>query len=157
MDNDLGYGVMRVDEAQEWKRRLPRPAAVNFVTACIFEYGIAMFDLDLGDHLREKRQLSPEKKVEVAETLAKARRHWPRTTSSTRRSPGRPGDRRWRPTRPPTCSATCGATRSSCAATSPRACRRFEQPELDEQETKGEWYVRQMLGSANISGSRRCT
>jgi linoleoyl-CoA desaturase len=30
----------------------------------------------------------------------------------------------------------------------------FEQPELNEKETKGEWYVRQMLGSANISGSR---
>src|SRR5215216_7262006 len=49
-DNDLGYGIMRVDEDQEWKRRYLVQPAWNFVTACIFEYGIAMFDLDLGDH-----------------------------------------------------------------------------------------------------------
>ena len=28
----------------------------------------------------------------------------------------------------------------------------FELEELDEDESRGEWYVRQMLGSANISG-----
>ena len=33
-----------------------------------------MFDLDLGDHLREKRDMSPEKKAEVKVALAKARK-----------------------------------------------------------------------------------
>ena len=73
-DNDLGYGIMRVDEAQEWQPRYLAQPAWNFVTACIFEYGIAMFDLDLGDHLRDKRKMSPEKKAEVKVTLAKARK-----------------------------------------------------------------------------------
>jgi len=36
----------------------------------------------------------------------------------------------------------------------PEGVSTFEQPELNEAETKGEWYVRQMLGSANISGSK---
>ena len=54
-------------------RYLVQPAW-NFVTACIFEYGIAMFDLDLGDHIRDKRNMSPEKKAEVRVTLRKAGR-----------------------------------------------------------------------------------
>ena len=36
----------------------------------------------------------------------------------------------------------------------PEGVETFEQEALDEQETKGEWYLRQMLGSANISGSK---
>ena len=36
----------------------------------------------------------------------------------------------------------------------PEGVETFEQESLNEQETKGEWYLRQMLGSANISGSR---
>ena len=48
-DNDLGYGIMRVDEAQEWQPRHLVQPLWNLVTACIFEWGIAMYDLDLGD------------------------------------------------------------------------------------------------------------
>ena len=36
----------------------------------------------------------------------------------------------------------------------PEGVQTFEQAELDESETRGDWYLRQMLGSANISGSR---
>ena len=36
----------------------------------------------------------------------------------------------------------------------PEGVETFEQEALDEHETKGEWYLRQMLGSANISGSK---
>jgi linoleoyl-CoA desaturase len=36
----------------------------------------------------------------------------------------------------------------------PEGVETFEQKALDEKETKAEWYLRQMLGSANISGSR---
>ena len=55
-DNDLGYGIMRVDESQEWQRRYLVQPIWNFVTACIFEWGIAMYDLDFGEHLRDKRR-----------------------------------------------------------------------------------------------------
>ena len=63
-DNDLGYGIMRVDEDQPWERRHLAQPLWNFVNACIFEYGIAMYDLDFGDHLREGKKMSPEKKAE---------------------------------------------------------------------------------------------
>ena len=48
-DNDLGYGIMRVDEDQPWQPRHLAQPLWNFVNACIFEYGIAMYDPDLGD------------------------------------------------------------------------------------------------------------
>jgi linoleoyl-CoA desaturase len=36
----------------------------------------------------------------------------------------------------------------------PEGVETFEQPALDPAETKAQWYLRQMLGSANISGSK---
>ena len=48
-DNDLGYGIMRVDEAQEWEPRHLVQPLLNLVNACIFEWGVATYDLDLGD------------------------------------------------------------------------------------------------------------
>ena len=80
-DNDLGYGIMRVDEEQEWTAlATSRSRPWNFVTACIFEYGIAMFDLDLGDHLaRQARHVAGE------EGGGQGRR-WPRHAASWART-----------------------------------------------------------------------
>ena len=39
----------------------------------------------------------------------------------------------------------------------PEGVEVFELEELDPAESRGEWYLRQMLGSANISGPGRCT
>ncbi|GAA4737264.1 acyl-CoA desaturase [Nocardioides endophyticus] len=153
-DNDLGYGIMRVDEDQEWKRRYLVQPAWNFVTACIFEYGIAMFDLDLGDHIRDKRKMSPEKKAEVRLTLAKARRQLGKDFVVY---PALSGPA-WKSTL--AANATANLVRNLWSHSVimcghfPEGVSTFEQPELPEKETKGEWYIRQMLGSANISGSR---
>jgi fatty acid desaturase len=153
-DNDLGYGIMRVDEDQEWKRRYLVQPAWNFVTACIFEWGIAMFDLDLGDHLREKKNMSPEKKAEVRVMLAKARRQLGKDFVVYPALSGRA----WRSTL--AANATANLVRNLWSHSVimcghfPEGVSTFEQPALDQQETRGEWYVRQMLGSANISGSR---
>jgi len=153
-DNDLGYGIMRVDEDQEWKRRYLVQPAWNFVTACIFEYGIAMFDLDLGDHIRDKKNMSPEKKAEVRVTLAKARRQLGKDFVVY---PALSGPA-WRSTL--AANATANLVRNLWSHSVimcghfPEGVSTFEQLELNEKETKGEWYLRQMLGSANISGSR---
>ncbi|WP_244931600.1 acyl-CoA desaturase [Nocardioides sp. W7] len=152
MDNDLGYGIMRVDEAQPWKPRYLVQPLWNAVTACIFEYGIAMYDLDLGDHLREGRTMSPEKRAEAKVTLKRALRQaakdfvvWPLLSG--------PG---WRATL--AADATAVLVRNVWSHSVimcghfPEGVEAFEQPDLDEDESRGEWYVRQMLGSANISG-----
>ena len=47
-DNDLGYGIMRVDEDQRWVPICLGQPLWNLVTACIFEYGIAAYDIGAG-------------------------------------------------------------------------------------------------------------
>ena len=74
MDNDLGYGILRVDEAQEWEPRHLAQPLLNLVNACIFEYGIAMYDLDLGESLRSGDGFTPEQKEEMRTTGRRAAR-----------------------------------------------------------------------------------
>ena len=111
-DNDLGYGIMRVDEDQPWKPRYLVQPLWNFVNACIFEYGIAMYDIDLGDHLRAEAGHDP--RAALAHR-ADRRQGRPAGRQGLRALPGRCPDARgaapWRPTSPPTSPATCGATR----------------------------------------------
>jgi NADPH-dependent stearoyl-CoA 9-desaturase len=152
-DNDLGYGIMRVDEAQQWQPHHLLQPVWNLVTACIFEYGIAMYDLDLGDNLSDKRKISPEKKVELKATLAKVRRQ---VTKDFVLYPALAG-RGWRSTL--TANATANLLRNLWSHSVimcghfPEGVQTFELADLDEHETRGQWYLRQMLGSANISGS----
>ncbi|GAA4376412.1 acyl-CoA desaturase [Nocardioides caricicola] len=153
-DNDLGYGIMRVDEAQPWQPRYLAQPAWNFVTACIFEYGIAMFDLDLGDHIRDKRTMTPEKKAEVRVALVKARKQ---LTKDFVFYPALSG-RAWKSTL--AANATANLLRNLWSHSVimcghfPEGVQAFEQESLDRNETRGQWYLRQMLGSANISGPR---
>jgi len=153
-DDDLGYGIMRVDEAQEWKPRYLLQPVWNLVTACIFEWGIAMYDLDLGDHLRGKRAMSPATRNEAKKTLRKAARQvlkdyvvWPALSG-----------RGWRATLG--ANAVANLTRNLWSHSVimcghfPEGVEVFELEELDPGESRGDWYLRQMLGSANISGSR---
>ena len=146
---------MRVDEDQPWHPFHLGQPLWNFVNALFFEYGIAAYDLELGATLKKNGKTKDPEFQSAGQEGARARSagRWPRTTSSTRRCRARRSCTRWRRTSPPTRSATCGATRSSCAATSPRASRPSRSAR-STGETSGDWYVRQMLGSANISGSK---
>src|SRR4051795_12272854 len=67
-DNDLGYGIMRVDEDQRWHPMYLAQPLWNFINACFFEYGIAAYDLELGRNLRIPKDKRP---VEFGENVAK--------------------------------------------------------------------------------------
>ena len=58
-DNDLGYGIMRVDEDQRWHPIYLAQPVWNFINACFFEYGIAAYDLELGRNLRIPKDKRP--------------------------------------------------------------------------------------------------
>ena len=153
-DNDLGYGIMRVDEQQPWKPRYLVQPIWNFLNACFFEYGIAMYDIDLGDHLRQKRGFTPELRSRVGQTLGKAGRQ---AAKDYVLFPALSG-RSWRRTL--AANLTANIARNLWAHSVimcghfPEGVETFEQESIAEDETKGEWYLRQMLGSANISGSK---
>src|SRR5687768_9080927 len=72
-DNDLGYGIMRVDEDQRWVPFYLAQPLWNFINACFFEYGIAAYDLELGKNLKKKRRSNPEFKARYKQVLGKIR------------------------------------------------------------------------------------
>jgi NADPH-dependent stearoyl-CoA 9-desaturase len=149
-DNDLGYGIMRVDEGQKWMPFYLAQPLWNFLNACLFQYGIAAYDLELGKHLKgrgNKEQLrSDGKKV-----LAKIRRHLVRDYVVHPLLSG--------PSALTTVTANLTANLVRNLWTHsvimcghfPEGVQTFEKTSI-EGETRGEWYLRQMLGSANISG-----
>jgi len=156
-DNDLGYGIMRVDEDQRWHPMHLGQPLWNLLNACFFEYGIAAYDLELGRNLalpKEKR--SEEFKANLRKTLHKIRRQATKDYVVH-----------------PALSLPTGSFLSTLAAnfTSnlvrnlwshsvimcghfPEGVETFEKKAIPANETRGEWYLRQMLGSANISGSK---
>jgi fatty acid desaturase len=153
-DNDLGYGIMRVDEDQPWKPRYLVQPLWNFLNACFFEYGIAMYDIDLGDHLRQKRGFTPELRSRIGQTARKA---GAQAAKDYVLFPALSG-RSWRRTLAANLTANIARNLWSHSVIMcghfPEGVETFEQESIDDDETKGQWYLRQMLGSANISGSR---
>jgi NADPH-dependent stearoyl-CoA 9-desaturase len=125
----------------------------NLVNALIFEYGIAMFDIDLGVHLREGKGVTPELRERLRQAGSKAGRQVGKDYVLFPALSGR----RWRRTL--TANLIAGVLRNVWSHSVimcghfPEGVETFEQSELDEDETRAEWYLRQMLGSANISGS----
>jgi fatty acid desaturase len=151
-DNDLGYGIMRVAEEQEWKPWHLGQPLLNFVTACIFEWGIAMYDADLGD-LAGKGNMTVEDKTRLRGMLRKMGKQVAKDYVVHPALSGT-GFRRTL-----AANAIANLTRNVWSHSVimcghfPEGVETFELESLDEDETKGEWYLRQMLGSADISGS----
>ncbi|KAA0019496.1 fatty acid desaturase family protein [Antrihabitans cavernicola] len=149
-DNDLGYGIMRVDEDQRWMPFYLAQPLWNFVNACFFEYGIAAYDLEIGKYLagrKDKEEFqSAGKKV-----LGKIRRQM---TKDYVLHPLLSG-----PSALTTLTANMTANLVRNLWTHsvimcghfPEGVETFEKKSIDG-ETRGEWYLRQMLGSANIDG-----
>jgi linoleoyl-CoA desaturase len=153
-DNDLGYGIMRVDEDQRWMPFYLAQPLWNFINACFFEYGIAAYDLELGKNLaipKEKR--SEDFQARAKQTLRKIRKQATKDYVVH-----------------PALSIPTGSFLTTLAANFtanvvrnlwthsvimcghfPEGVETFEKKSI-EGETRGEWYLRQMLGSANISG-----
>jgi linoleoyl-CoA desaturase len=156
-DNDLGYGIMRVDEDQRWHPAYLAQPLWNFINACFFEYGIAAYDLELGRNLRlPKEKRSAEFKRNLKATLRKIRKQATKDYVVH-----------------PALSIPTGSFVSTLAANFtanlvrnlwshsvimcghfPEGVETFEKKAIPANETRGEWYLRQMLGSANISGSK---
>ncbi|SCL72133.1 linoleoyl-CoA desaturase [Micromonospora citrea] len=152
-DNDLGYGIMRVDEDQRWHPMHLGQPLWNFVNACFFEYGIAAYDLELGRNLRKGRHKDPEFRARARAVGRKIRRQ---VLKDYVLHPLLSG---------PSFLHTLAATFTANVLRNlwshsvimcghfPEGVETFSKRSI-EGETRGEWYLRQMLGSANISGSR---
>ena len=154
-DNDLGYGIMRVDEDQRWVPFYLAQPLWNFVNACFFEYGIAAYDLELGKNLAiPKDKRSDDFKARAKQTLKKIRQQ------ATKDYVVHPALSLPTGSFVPTLAAnfTANVVRNLWTHSVimcghfPEGVETFEKASIDG-ETRGDWYLRQMLGSANISGS----
>lgn len=153
-DNDLGYGIMRVDENQRWHPFFLAQPLWNFINALFFEYGIAAYDLNLGRNLKsKKRRNDPEFKANVKAVGRKIRRQVLKDYIIHPLISG--------PSFLHTMAAnfTANIVRNLWSHSVimcghfPNGVSTFERTSI-KGETRGEWYLRQMLGSANISGSK---
>ena len=151
-DNDLGYGIMRVDEDQRWHPIYLAQPMWNFINACFFEYGIAAYDLEIGKNIKRKTIKSPEFKARAKVTMRKIRNQFKKDYVVHPILSG--------PSFLHTITAnfTANLVRNLWTHSVimcghfPEGVQTFEKKSI-VGETKGEWYVRQMLGAANISGS----
>ncbi len=155
-DNDLGYGIMRVDEEQPWHPMYLGQPLWNFVNACFFEYGIAAYDLELGRNLRIPKERRPKEFSENARGVLKKIRQ-----QATKDYVVHPALSIPTGSFLPTLAAnfTANVVRNLWSHSIimcghfPEGVETFERKSI-EGETRGEWYLRQMLGSANISGGK---
>jgi len=156
-DNDLGYGIMRVDEDQRWAPFHLGQPLWNFINACFFEYGIAAYDLELGKNLSTPKEKRSEKfKSDARKTLAKIRKQ------ATKDYVVHPALGLPTGSVLPILAAnfTANLVRNVWSHSVimcghfPEGVETFERKSIPENETRGQWYLRQMLGSANISGSK---
>jgi NADPH-dependent stearoyl-CoA 9-desaturase len=151
-DNDLGYGIMRVDEDQRWHPIYLAQPLWNFINACFFEYGIAAYDLELGANIAKKKTKEPEFRSRVKAVLRKVGKQVAKdyVVNPLLSGPSFLGTL--------TANATANVVRNLWSHSVimcghfPEGVETFEKQSIDG-ETRGEWYLRQMLGSANISGS----
>ncbi|MBD8506627.1 fatty acid desaturase [Hoyosella sp. G463] len=148
LDPDVGYGVLRVTRDSEWAPFNLGNPIYNLVLALLFEYGVAVQHLELAnvaaglkdmDEFAEQRD---EVLRKVRKQVAKDYLFFPVLTG---------------PAFLTTLAANIGANiiRNVWAhgiifcGHFPDGAEKFTQEQY-LSETKGEWYLRQMLGSANF-------
>jgi len=171
-DRDLGYEIMRIDPHQKWHPVYLLQPFYNLVLMGFFEWGVALHDLNF-DAIRAGEKSKGKVNRELKAIGLKARRQVVKDyiafpllsaavsavaygrggTLSERRSSARRGFKS-------TLAAnfTANIVRNVWAYSIifcghfPDQTYTFSQAEV-EDETRGGWYVRQLLGSANIDGS----
>ncbi len=147
-DNDVGYGILRVTRDQKWHPVNLGQPLYNALLATFFQYGVALHDLDLAairtgtkdrrTTLRQLRQIGRK----MGRQLGKDYVLFPLLTGP-----------QWASTLAANATANLARNLWSYAVIFcghfPDGAEKFTEKELAE-ETSAEWYLRQLLGSANF-------
>ena len=157
MDDDIGYGLLRVTRDQRWMPFYLGNPVYNLLLQMLFEYGVAIQHLELGKVAKKKwtkdspewQQFDADRKLvlkKIGKQAAKDYVIFPLLTG---------------PSFFTTLTANMAANVVRNVWTNavifcghfPDGAEKFTKADI-ENETQGEWYLRQMLGSANISGGK---
>jgi NADPH-dependent stearoyl-CoA 9-desaturase len=150
VDDDLGFGVLRVTEDQPWRPEHLLQPLRNLLLATVFEWGIARHGLHSG---RERADTENGKKAVTDAMMAKI---WRQVAKDYVLVPAL-SLRRWRRTLG--ANATANLLRNYWAYVVifcghfPDGVQQFT-PEILQQESRAEWYLRQMLGAADFKAGR---
>ena len=149
-DRDIGYGILRMDTEQKWNPYYLGNPVYATLLAVFFQWGVMLHDLEV------EKLASGEKSW--AETAPERKRMWHKGVKQVIKDyvlfPALTG-----PLFVPTLvgNATANLVRNLWAFSIifcghfPTGVESFTEEET-ENETRGQWYYRQMLGSANITG-----
>ncbi|MBY6540475.1 acyl-CoA desaturase [Rhodococcus sp. BP-349] len=151
MDRDIGYGILRMDTAQKWNPYYLGNPIYAFLLMTFFEWGVMLHDLEAENVIQGKRKWHDVKPLlqgwwnKAGRQVVKDYVAFPALTG---------------PLFVPTLvgNFTANIVRNLWAYSIifcghfPTGVQTFTVEET-AQETRGQWYVRQMLGSANIEGS----
>jgi len=171
-DRDLGYEIMRIDPHQKWHPVYLLQPLYNLVLMGFFEWGVALHDLNF-DAIRSGEKPKRQAIEELKAIGEKARRQivkdyvaFPALSAalaaavsgarSGRGTAARSGRRTFKATL--AANFTANIVRNVWAHSIifcghfPDQTYTFSEDEVAD-ETRGAWYVRQLLGAANIEGS----
>jgi fatty acid desaturase len=149
-DRDLGYEIMRIDPHQPWHPVYLLQPFYNLLLMGFFEWGVAVHDLN-GDAIRSGEKSKAQVKRELKAIGVKARRQIVKDYIAFPLLSGRA----FKSTL--AANFTANIVRNAWAYSIifcghfPDQTYTFSEEEV-AQETRGGWYVRQLLGSANIDG-----
>jgi fatty acid desaturase len=149
-DRDLGYEIMRIDPHQRWHPIYMAQPLYNLVLMGFFEWGVAMHDLNF-DAIRSGEKPKSKALAELKAIGVKARRQIVKDYIAFPLLSGRA----FKSTL--AANFTANIVRNVWAHSIifcghfPDQTYTFSEEVLAE-ETRGGWYVRQLLGSANIDG-----
>ncbi|CAJ1501068.1 fatty acid desaturase family protein [[Mycobacterium] burgundiense] len=147
VDDDLGFGIMRVSRDEPWKRKWLLQPVRNVLLALVFEWGIAMHGLHA---VHDRAATDTERSAQTKAMLRKARRQ---LVKDYLLMPALSG-KRWRRTLTGNAAANVLRNLWTYAVIFcghfPDGAEKFTEAALAD-ETKADWYLRQMLGTANFN------
>jgi linoleoyl-CoA desaturase len=167
-DPDIGYGLLRMSAAQHWKPFYLGQPLYALLLALLFEWGVAIQELELGrlftrkghiDHIRPLLQRTGRK---IAAQVTKDYIAWPLLALVLALPFAFAGIG---PSLLTVFLSVLAANAVACLLRSlwtyliifcghfPENVHVFTKEQVDN-ETRARWYVRQLLGSCNISGGK---
>jgi fatty acid desaturase len=149
-DRDIGYSALRISPQQPWHPIYLTQPIYNAILATFFEWGIAIYDVELERAWRGEKSWR-EALTQLRGVLRKAGRQVVKDYVAFPLLAG--------PAFLPVLlgNFTANVTRNIWSHTIifcghfPEGAEVFTEDQLDG-ESRGEWYIRQLLGSANIDG-----
>jgi linoleoyl-CoA desaturase len=150
-DRDLGYSAMRVDHEQPWHPVYLAQPLYGLLMATVFEWGIALYDMEL-DAVRDGRKTKERARREMRAFARKARRQLTKDYVAFPLLSGRSAPRTL------LANVVANVVRNVWVHTIvfmghiPEGAETFTVAQF-ENESRGEWYVRQLTGSCNLDGT----